>query len=146
MATFLGERLQADGIPTRVVSMPCWELFDQQPQEYRDQVLPPNVKRLAIEAAHPMPWYRWVGSDGVIIGVDRFGASAPYACCVATTGSRPARTSASSSIAGVPHTFDLLDRVGFDAIELPSLRYLTHLVGPGWNVIGSGEPALPGVA
>jgi len=47
-------------------------------EEYRNSVLPPGVKRIAIEAAHPMSWYRWVGDDGVIIGIERFGASAPY--------------------------------------------------------------------
>ena len=54
------------------------ELFAAQSQAYRDEVLPPNVrKRLAVEAAHPMPWYRWVGDEGDILGIDRFGASAP---------------------------------------------------------------------
>jgi transketolase len=50
----------------------------KQPASYRESVLPPGVKRIAIEAAHPMSWYKWVGSDGVIIGIERFGASAPY--------------------------------------------------------------------
>ncbi|MGQ0642720.1 MAG: transketolase [Gemmatimonadaceae bacterium] len=68
----------AHGIKARVVSMPCHEIFARQTQEYRDSVLPPNVKRVAIEAAHPMSWYRWVGTDGAVIGLERFGASAPY--------------------------------------------------------------------
>ena len=72
------KKLNAAGVRTRAVSMPSMELFAQQPEAYRDQVLPRGVKRVAIEAAHPMPWYRWVGSDGVIIGIERFGASAPY--------------------------------------------------------------------
>ena len=55
------------------------ELFARQDQAYRDSVLPKGVKRIAIEAAHPMSWYRWVGDDGVIIGIERFGASAPAA-------------------------------------------------------------------
>ncbi len=63
----------------RVVSMPSWELFEKQPDEYRDSVLPPTVKaRVAIEAGVPMGWERWVGSQGSVIGLDRFGASAPY--------------------------------------------------------------------
>jgi len=67
-----------DGIKARVVSMPSWELFLEQPQEYRDLVIPPSVKkRIAIEAASPMGWCRWVGDQGVVIGVDRFGTSAP---------------------------------------------------------------------
>ena len=58
--------------------MPSWELFDQQPQAYRDAVLPRAVRaRLAVEAALPHGWHRYVGDGGDIIGVDRFGASAP---------------------------------------------------------------------
>jgi transketolase len=71
------EQLQADGIPTRVVSMPCWELFEEQDQAYRDEVLPPRVRaRLSVEAAATFGWSRWVGEDGESIGIDRFGASA----------------------------------------------------------------------
>lgn len=58
--------------------MPSQELFARQPQSYRDSVLPKGVKRLSIEAASAESWYKWVGSDGVVMGVDRFGASAPY--------------------------------------------------------------------
>ncbi len=66
------------GCPTRVVSMPCWELFDQQPAAYRDRVLPPGVRaRVAVEAGSTMGWARWVGDGGAVIGVDTFGASAP---------------------------------------------------------------------
>jgi transketolase len=72
------EELVARGIDARAVSMPSWELFREQPQEYRDQVLPPPVKaRLAVEAAVPMGWHEWVGDGGDIIGITRFGASAP---------------------------------------------------------------------
>jgi transketolase len=71
--------LEAGGIRARAVSMPSHELFARQDQAYRDSVLPKDVKRIAMEAAHPMSWYRWVGDDGVIIGIDRFGASAPAA-------------------------------------------------------------------
>ncbi len=71
--------LQDDGIPTRVVSMPSMELFAQQPIAYRRDVLLPDVTtRVAVEAAHPMPWRRWVGDGGVVMGIERFGASAPY--------------------------------------------------------------------
>jgi transketolase len=72
------QRLQKEGIRARTVSMPSHELFERETTEYRESVLPPGVKRIAIEAAHPMSWYRWVGSDGVILGLERFGASAPY--------------------------------------------------------------------
>ncbi len=67
-----------DDVATRVVSFPSHELFEEQPASYRDEVLPPSVTaRVAVEAGHPMPWYRWVGTGGDIIGIDRFGASAP---------------------------------------------------------------------
>jgi len=73
------QRLAEQGVGVRVVSMPSQELFAAQPQHYRDGVLPPDVTaRLAVEAAHPMAWYRWVGDRGVVIGIERFGASAPY--------------------------------------------------------------------
>ncbi len=73
------ERLAAEGIAARAVSMPCMEFFAKQPQEYRDAVLPPAVPaRLAVEAAAPQPWYRWVGDRGAVLGLERFGASAPY--------------------------------------------------------------------
>jgi transketolase len=60
------------------VSFPCWELFEEQDQSYRDEVLPPDVKkRVSIEASAPMGWHRWVGDEGSIIGVETYGASAP---------------------------------------------------------------------
>jgi transketolase len=73
------ERLSAERIAVRVVSLPSMELFARQPQEYRDAVLPPAVRpRLAVEAAAPQPWYRWIGDRGAVLGIERFGASAPY--------------------------------------------------------------------
>ena len=72
------DELAADGIGARVVSMPCWELFDSQPQEYRDEVLPPAVRaRVAIEQASTLGWDRYVGDAGRVIGMHTFGASAP---------------------------------------------------------------------
>ncbi|MGA8280676.1 MAG: transketolase, partial [Desulfobacterales bacterium] len=71
--------LSDKGIAVRVVSVPCWELFDEQPEEYRRMVLPPEVTaRLAVEAGVPQGWYRYVGSRGIVIGLTHFGASAPY--------------------------------------------------------------------
>ncbi|HET9495221.1 MAG TPA: transketolase C-terminal domain-containing protein, partial [Chloroflexia bacterium] len=71
-------KLQEQGIKTRVVSFPCWELFEEQDQSYRDEVLPPDVKkRISIEASAPMGWHQWVGDEGSIIGVETYGASAP---------------------------------------------------------------------
>ena len=72
------EKLEAEGIAARVVSMPSHELFAAQDSAYRESVLPAGVKRLSIEAGHPMSWQRWVGADGIALGIDRFGASAPY--------------------------------------------------------------------
>jgi transketolase len=73
------ELLHAEGIATRVVSVTSMELFREQEASYRDEVLPPTVTtRVAIEAAHPKAWREWVGDRGSVIGMDRFGASAPY--------------------------------------------------------------------
>ncbi|NVM56615.1 MAG: transketolase [Desulfobacterales bacterium] len=73
------EKLQEKGVSVRVVSMPSWELFERQPEEYRDQVLPPTVSaRVAIEAGTPQGWHRYVGNRGEVIGIDHFGASAAY--------------------------------------------------------------------
>lgn len=73
------EKLTAQGVKARVVSMPCTEVFDKQPQSYRDQVLPPQIrKRLAVEAGVPLTWYKYVGLDGDVIGLTHYGASAPY--------------------------------------------------------------------
>ena len=72
------QKLEEKGIRARVVSMPSHELFERQDQSYRDSVFPPGVKRVSIEASHPMSWHRWVGADGVSLGLHRFGASAPY--------------------------------------------------------------------
>jgi transketolase len=70
--------LQQEKRRVRVVSMPCLEVFAEQPPAYRDQVLPPTLgARLAVEAAHPQSWYRWVGDAGEVMGLERFGASAP---------------------------------------------------------------------
>ena len=70
--------LQAEGHAVRLVSMPCLEAFARQDQGYRDSVLPPTVRtRVAIEAGSTACWYRYVGLDGLVIGLDGFGASAP---------------------------------------------------------------------
>jgi transketolase len=72
------EKLQAEGIATRVVSMPSWELFDAQDKGYRDSVFPPAVrKRLAVEAGSPIGWLKYTTDEGGVIGIERFGESAP---------------------------------------------------------------------
>jgi len=74
-----GAILAAEGVNVRLVSFPSWELFKNQSQEYQKRVLLPNVKaRLAVEAGVTFGWERWVGDSGRVIGVDKFGASAPY--------------------------------------------------------------------
>ena len=81
------QHLAAEGVLVRVVSMPCVELFTAQDQAYRDQVLPPGVRaRVAVEAGHPDSWYKFVGLDGAVVGIDRFGLSAPGAQAMAELG------------------------------------------------------------
>jgi transketolase len=71
------DTLEQAGRKTRVVNLPCLETFAEQSDEYRAQVLPPGVPRVAVEAGHPMSWYRWVGDRGVVMGIEGFGTSAP---------------------------------------------------------------------
>lgn len=76
------EKLGAEGIAAAVVSMPCWELFEKQSQEYKDSVIPPNVTaRVGIEAGVEQGWSRWLGDKGIFIGMSSFGASAPGKVC-----------------------------------------------------------------
>ncbi|MER7003782.1 transketolase [Dactylosporangium sp. NPDC000555] len=86
------DELAGGGIAARVVSMPCWELFDRQPRRYRDQVLPPSVRaRVAIEQASTLGWERYVGDSGAIIGMHTFGASAPLKQLLTKFGFTPER-------------------------------------------------------
>ncbi len=74
-----GAKLAGDGISTRIVSFPSWELFEAQSEEYRQQVLPGAIRaRVAIEAGITLGWERWVGDDGAVIGIDHYGESAPF--------------------------------------------------------------------
>ena len=78
LAVAAHEKLLAEGIRSRVVSMPSWEIFEHQSQAYRDSVLPPNVKaRVAVEQASTLGWERYVGNSGRVIGMNTFGSSAP---------------------------------------------------------------------
>ncbi len=80
LAIDTADLLEADGIRTRVVSLPCWELFEAQDEAYRESILPSAVRhRVAVEAGVALGWERWVGTEGAIIGIDHFGASAPAA-------------------------------------------------------------------
>ncbi|MDT5267937.1 MAG: transketolase [Acidobacteriota bacterium] len=81
------ETLQKEGTPTRVVSMPCWDLFEEQEKEYRESVIPSTVRaRLGVEAAASLGWHRWVGDRGDVLCLDRFGASAPGATALKELG------------------------------------------------------------
>jgi transketolase len=78
LALTAAQKLEGDGVHARVVSMPCWELFELQPSDYRDEVLPHDVKaRLSVEAGIALGWKQWVGDEGDSISIEHFGASAP---------------------------------------------------------------------
>jgi transketolase len=95
LAVHAHEALLAEGIRSRVVSMPSWDIFDDQPQEYRDSVLPPAVKaRVAIEQASTFGWERYTGSQGRVIGMKTFGASAPLKELQRKFGFEPERVAA----------------------------------------------------
>ena len=97
------ELLASDDIHARVVSMPSQELFAAQPEDYRAGVLPAGVPRISLEAGHTMSWYRWVGDDGVAIGLDRFGASAPWKVIYEQLGLTAANVvAAANRLAGKP--------------------------------------------
>ncbi len=81
------EKLTAENINARVISMPCWELFEKQDKAYKDSVIPPSVKaRVGIEAATEQGWHKWLGEKGVFIGMSTFGKSAPAKACFQTFG------------------------------------------------------------
>jgi transketolase len=86
------EQLMGQSIHSRVVSMPSWDIFEQQPKEYRDSVLPPNIRaRIAIEQASTIGWDRYVGESGCVIGMHTFGASAPLKELQKKFGFEPSR-------------------------------------------------------
>jgi transketolase len=88
-----GRRILGDrGIRSRVVSLPCWEVFEEQPESYRTSVLPPEIDaRVTVEAAATVGWERYAGLHGAVVGLDRFGASAPGATVLAELGFTPER-------------------------------------------------------
>ncbi len=86
--------LAAEGIAARVVSFPSWEIFDEQSAEYKASVLLPGVPRLAVEAGSPIAWWKYVGLDGDVIGLDRFGASAPGPIVLRELGFTPENVAA----------------------------------------------------
>jgi transketolase len=87
--------LEEEGIATRVVSLPSWYLFGCQDEAYRRSVLPSEAPvRVAVEAGVPFGWERWVGDGGAVVGIDRFGASAPYEVLYKELGLTPTRVAA----------------------------------------------------
>jgi transketolase len=87
LATAAAQQLATEGLQVRVVSMPCVEQFAAQDEDYRHQVLPPATRaRVAVEAGHPDLWYKFVGLDGAVVGIDRFGVSAPGGLAMAELG------------------------------------------------------------
>jgi transketolase len=82
--------LEAEGIAARVISFPSWELFEKQSDAYKVSVLPADVPKLAVEAGSPIAWWKWVGSTGDVLGLDRFGASAPGPTVYEKLGFTPA--------------------------------------------------------
>jgi transketolase len=79
--------LAGEGIAVRMVAMPCMEIFEAQEESYRAEVLPPHTRaRLAVEPGSRMSWWRWVGEQGAVLGLDRFGASAPGSRVLAELG------------------------------------------------------------
>jgi len=78
--------LAAEGIRARVISFPSWKLFEEQSAEYKASVLPAGVPKLAVEAGSTLGWWKYVGLDGDVIGLDRFGASAPGATVLRELG------------------------------------------------------------
>jgi transketolase len=84
------ELLAKDGVRVRVVSMPSWEIFDEQSVDYKSSVLLDGVPKLAVEAGSPLGWWKYVGTDGAVIGLDRFGASAPGPIVMEKLGFSPA--------------------------------------------------------
>ena len=83
--------LAAEGLPTRVVSMPSTSVFDRQDAAYQDSVLPPGLPAVAVEAAHPDLWAKYVGRRGRVVGIDRFGESAPAPALYEFFGLTPAK-------------------------------------------------------
>jgi transketolase len=95
LAMAAADELEDDGVPTRVVSLPCWERFEAQDVSYQHDVLPPSVrKRVSVEVGVSLGWERWVGDEGAIIGLDHFGASAPAGTIFEHFGFTAARVAA----------------------------------------------------
>jgi transketolase len=89
IAVKAAEKLNADGMATRVISMPSWEIFDEQGEAYQNEIFPAGLPTVAVEAGSPLGWYRWTGRHGSVIGIDRFGASAPGPKVLAEYGFTP---------------------------------------------------------
>jgi len=90
VALAAADKLAAEGIKVQVVSMPCWGLFERQPQTYKDEVLPPACKaRVGVEAQIELGWHKWIGDKGIFIGMSGFGKSGPFKTCFEKFGITP---------------------------------------------------------
>ncbi len=132
LAMMAATQLEDDGIATRVVSLPCWERFDAQDPSYRDEVLPPSVKkRVSVEVGVSLGWERWVGDEGAIIGLDHFGASAPAGTIFEHFGFTAARVA------------EIGRRVVRDGLRgrIPTVDggHFAHMGGGGHPTLRSGE-------
>jgi transketolase len=132
LAMLAAAELEDDGIATRVVSLPCWERFDAQDPSYRDEVLPPSVKkRVSVEVGVSLGWERWVGDEGAMIGLDHFGASAPAGTIFEHFGFTAARVA------------DIGRRVVRDGLRgrIPTVDggHFSHMGGGGHPTLRAGE-------
>ena len=117
------ETLAAQGIRSRVVSMPSWDIFEQQPQSYRDDVLLPNVKaRLAVEQGSVLGWDRYVGPAGRVIGMKTFGASAPLKELQRKFGFEPERVVSCRDGVARPQLTQLDGRANFGGVAKKAER------------------------
>jgi transketolase len=100
MALSAFQQLAADGVKVRLVSLPCWELFDEQDESYRHEVLPPDVTaRVAVEAGVRQGWDKYIGAGGRFVGMSDFGASAPFQTLYEHFGITPAAVVAAAKAA-----------------------------------------------
>ena len=107
------EQLKADGIKARVISMPSWELFERQPRDYRDRILPPAITaRVAVEEASSFGWERYTGFDGAILGLHTFGMSAPQKVVAQHFGFEPAHVVAAAKAQIARHSTESLPHTG----------------------------------
>ena len=128
--------LKKEGINARVVSIPSWQLFERQSEEYKLSVLPDHLPKLAVEAGATLGWWKWVGTHGDVVGLDRFGASAPGATALEHLGFIPANI--------VKHAKQLLEKGPKATPAFAKLEEPTHSGHEDPTHAGQGEPTHAG--